>query len=170
MSNWYMLALVGQDRSGIVAAVTRQLFNSGFMLGETSMIRLGGNFTIMMMISGASSDIEIGNEMQAVLNEYKLCMHVDPVTGGLHQHQLPNVIVRVMGADRSGIVADVTGVLAEQGMSILELSSDVAGDSEQPVYIMQIEAYSDKPVDELQKAVADLAVDVTISEFEAVIG
>jgi hypothetical protein len=29
------------------------LFELGLNLGETSMLRLGGNFTIMMMVSGA---------------------------------------------------------------------------------------------------------------------
>lgn len=170
MSDWHMLALVGKDREGIVAAVTQQLFDCGYALGEASMIRLGGSFTIMLMVSGAESDQHIQTDMQAVLAEYGLCMHVDPVSGGLHQHQLPNVVVRVMGADRSGIVADVTGALAEQGMNILELSSDVAGVSDNPVYIMQIEGYSEQPISQLQQAVAGLNVDANVSELEAVIG
>ena len=53
MSDWYMLTLIGQDRPGIVAAVTKGLFEAGCNLGETSMLRLGNNFTIMMMVSGS---------------------------------------------------------------------------------------------------------------------
>jgi len=48
--HWYMLTLVGRDRPGIVARVTRALYAGGCHLGETSMMRLGGNFTIMMMV------------------------------------------------------------------------------------------------------------------------
>ena len=49
--NWYMLTLIGEDKPGIVAAVTQSLYELGLNLGETSMLRLGGNFTIMMMVS-----------------------------------------------------------------------------------------------------------------------
>ena len=48
-----MLTLVGEDQPGIVAAVTEALFAKGMNLGEASMLRLGGNFTVMMMVSGA---------------------------------------------------------------------------------------------------------------------
>ena len=53
---WYMLTLVGKDRPGIVAHVTAALYEGGANLGETSMMRLGGNFTIMLMVSGDSSE------------------------------------------------------------------------------------------------------------------
>ena len=45
-----MLALVGKDRPGIVAEVTHVLYEMKGNLGETSMVRLGGNFTIMLMV------------------------------------------------------------------------------------------------------------------------
>ena len=50
MSHWYMVTLVGKDRPGIVAHVTNALYEEGCNLGETSMLRLGGNFSIMMMV------------------------------------------------------------------------------------------------------------------------
>ena len=53
MTDWNMLTLVGEDRPGIVARVTDALYHSGWNLGEASMMRLGENFTIMMMVSGA---------------------------------------------------------------------------------------------------------------------
>ncbi|CAK0777283.1 hypothetical protein CCP3SC15_5790004 [Gammaproteobacteria bacterium] len=47
MKQWYMLTVVGQDRPGIVALLTASLYEGGCNLGEASMIRLGGNFTII---------------------------------------------------------------------------------------------------------------------------
>ena len=40
-NHWYMLTLIGEDKPGIVAAVTQALFDLGLNLGETSMLRLG---------------------------------------------------------------------------------------------------------------------------------
>ena len=61
MQNWYMLTLVGKDRPGIVAEVSQTLFEAGGNLGEASMARLGGNFTVMLML-------QIENELSYIKN------------------------------------------------------------------------------------------------------
>lgn len=173
MGHWNMLTLVGEDRPGIVAKVTRAIFAVGCSLGEASMIRLGGNFTIMMMVSGDRPPGELEEALRPVAAELGLRFHVDPVDGGLHQHLVPNVQVRVTGADRAGIVAEVTCALAETGFNILELESDVAGAAERPVYIMNIQGYSDETIEALQEAVAGLAkegISVDVSPVETLIG
>ena len=168
MKNWQMLTLVGEDRPGIVARVSDALYRDGWVLGEASMIRLGGSFSIMMMVSGAG-DIE--SILAPVAAELNLHLHVDEISGGLHQHLVPNLQVRVAGADRTGIVAQVTGALAQAGFNILELESDVAGSREHPVYIMNIQGYADATLEELEGAVSGLGdIDVSIAPIETLIG
>jgi glycine cleavage system transcriptional repressor len=175
MNNWYMLTLVGEDHQGIVARVTTALFEKGLSLGETSMIRLGGNFTIMMMVN-SPDDVSVENIDQAlepVVESMDLCMHLDPIEGHLHKHVVPNITVRVNGADQAGIVSSVTTALSEAGFNILDLASDVAGMNDDPVYIMMIEGYSDKSYEELQEAVDKVilpGVDVTVSPVEMMVG
>ena len=173
MNNWHMLTLFGEDRPGIVAGVTKALYERKINLGEASMLRLGGNFTIMLMVSGESSAEELEQELAPVAKEMGLCFHVDQMQGGLHQHIAPNLIVRVSGADRAGIVAQVTGVLAEVGFNILDLESDVAGSEQNPVYIMQIAGVSDLPLEQLEAAVSNLrdeGIEVNISPLETLVG
>ncbi len=168
MSEWQLLTLVGKDRPGIVAAVTQALFDHGFALGEASMMRLGGNFTIMMMIAGAGDAEAL---LAPVADSLDLHLHLYAGGGRLHEHLAPNVQVRVNGADRAGIVAQVTGVLAEQGFNILDLESDVAGTEDRPVYILYIQGYCDKPLESLEAAVSDLgALNVDASAIETLIG
>ncbi|MGQ9660320.1 MAG: glycine cleavage system protein R [Thermochromatium sp.] len=173
LTDWNLLTLVGADRPGIVSRVTRALYECGCTLGEASMIRLGGNFTIMLMVSRARPDTEILDALAPVVQELDLRLHLDPLSGGLHQHLVPNVQVRVTGADRAGIVADVTEILAEQGFNILELDSDVAGRPERPVYIMNIQGYSDRTIEALAAALAPLVargVSVDVSPIDVLIG
>lgn len=168
-----MLTLVGEDRPGIVAGVTQALYRAGCSLGEASMIRLGGSFTIMMMVAGPQTPEGLTEVLAPVVEELGLRLHIDPVSGGLHRHLVPNVQVRVTGADRAGIVAEVTGALAGAGFNILELESDVAGDPERPVYIMSIEGYSEQTIEALQHAVAGLGTEgitIDISSVETLIG
>lgn len=171
--NWHMLTLIGEDRPGIVAAVTQALYERGLNLGETSMLRLGGNFTVMMMVSGADDGDVLRQALAPVAEPWGMCLHVDPIGGGLHRHLLPNLQVTVTGADRAGIVAQVTGVLAAQRCNILDLESDVAGSDARPVYIMQITCVSDAPIEAVDAALAPLrddGVDVRVSPIETYIG
>lgn len=173
MADWSMLTLVGADRPGIVARVTRAIFEAGGSLGEASMIRLGGSFTIMMMVSAPGSGSVLEQAVVPVASELGLRFHMDPVEGGLHRHMVPNVQVRVTGADRSGIVADVTGALADAGFNILELESDVAGDARRPVYIMNIQGYSERTIEELKAALSKLVqegIAVDVASVETLIG
>ncbi len=171
--DWQMLTLVGEDQPGIVAQVTDSLYQGGFNLGETSMIRLGGNFTIMMMVSGPQSGENLMTQLAPVAERLGLRMHLDPIHGVLHQHRVPNFQVRVNGADRAGIVARVTGALAQCGFNILELESDVVGSADRPVYIMTIQGYADTTLEDLQGALAQLKsqeIDVHVSSIETLIG
>lgn len=170
---WFMLTLIGEDKPGIVAAVTKTLYDMGLNLGETSMLRLGGNFTIMMMVSGARDEPQLRGQLEPVVAAQKMRLHVDPIQAHLHEHLVPNIQVTVSGADRAGIVAQVTAVLAEAGLNILDLESDVAGTRDRPVYIMQIAGVADVPVESIERALQGLregGVDVNVGAVETYIG
>jgi len=173
VAQWYMLTLVGEDRAGIVARVTQAIFEAGGCLGEASMMRLGGNFTIMLMVSLEGGEAGLRQALVPVAVDLSLRLHIDAINGALHQHLVPNIQVRVTGADRAGIVAEVTGALARIGFNILELESDVAGDPKRPVYLMNIQGYSDQSLEILQAAVAGLSAGgilVDISAVDTLIG
>jgi glycine cleavage system transcriptional repressor len=174
MSHWYMLTLVGEDRPGIVARVTAALFEGGCNLGEAAMVRLGGNFTIMLMVQFEGEERDLTDLLETVVDSLGLRMHLDLIEGHLHQHLLPDVCVRVFGADRSGIVAQVTGALAEAGLNILDLESDVGGTKEKPVYIMTIEGQANEGINALRSALEVVAdeenIDVEISPIDTMIG
>lgn len=174
MSQWYMLTLVGEDRPAIVARVTAALFEGGCNLGEAAMARLGGNFTIMLMVQFDGKERGLAGLLETVVDSLGLRMHVDRIEGHLHQHLVPDVCARVFGADRSGIVAQVTGALAEAGLNILDLESDVGGTEQKPVYIMTIEGQANEGFDALKSALDVVAkeenIDVEISPIDTLIG
>jgi len=150
--HWYMITLVGKDRPGIVAHVTHALYEEGCHLGETSMIRLGTSFTIMMMAEYAGTAKALQKVLQGEAESLDLHLHVDPVEGGLHHHHPPDVRISIYGADRPGIVALATGALTEAGLDILDLTSDVGGTENAPIYIMHIEGRATEGTVALQSA------------------
>jgi len=170
---WFMLTLVGEDRPGIVAKTTAALFEGGCNLGEASMMRLGGNFAVMLMVQDAGSARSLAALVEPVAESLGLHLHVDPIEGWLHRHLVPDVRVTVFGADRAGIVAQVAGALAEAGLNILDLESDVAGSETDPVYIMHIEGQAREGVPALRSALAALErgdIEVEVEPIDTLIG
>lgn len=173
MNKWYMLILVGKDRPAIVAKVTKALYEGGCNLGEASMARLGGNFTIMLMVQYDGTTHALKDLVAPVAESLGLHLHVDRIEGELHRHLTPDVRISVFGADRAGIVAQVTGALAEAGLNILDLESDVAGTKEQPIYIMHIEGQAREGIEALRSALEAVArggIDVRIEPVDTLFG
>lgn len=172
MDKWYMLTVVGADRPGIVAHVTHALHDGGCNLGEASMMRLGGNFAIMLMVRYAGTAKELDSLVEPVTDSMGLKLHIDRIDAHLHRHVEPDVHITVSGADRAGIVAQATGALAEAGLDILNLDSDVAGTADRPIYVMQIEGCAREGIQSLESAVGIIrrqGIDVTLTPLDTVI-
>ena len=173
MSVWYMLTIVGRDQPGIVAEISNGLFEAGCQLGETSMMRLGGNFTMMLMVHSDRTESDIEQRLQSSLTEFGLRLHIDPIEAHLHEHIIPNMRVSVYGADRPGIVARVTKILQQQGFNILDLESDVAGSDDKPIYIMHIEGYSQSTATNVEQALikeVPSGIDVKVFPIDTLVG
>jgi len=173
MNHWYMLTVIGADRHGIVAHLTQALFDSNCHLGEASMMRLGGNFSIMMMVQTSLTTHQLESLVEPVVDSMGLRAHVDKIEGQLHHHLIPDVRIHVNGADRAGIVSQVVGALTEAGLDITDLETDVAGTEEQPIYIMIIEGHAAEGIEGLRSALAVVAqngIDAHIDEIETMVG
>jgi glycine cleavage system transcriptional repressor len=171
-AHWHMLTVVGADRPGIVAKLTEALFRGGCNLGEASMARLGGNFSVMLMVEGADA-AALEKLVRPVTDALGLRLHLDPIHGELHRHVEPNVQVTVYGADRPGIVAQATAALAAAGFNILDLNTDVGGTTERPIYIMLIDGHAVEGVAAVERAIAPLragGIEVSVTALDTMIG
>ena len=168
-----MLTVVGKDKPGIVASISEALFEAGCNFGEASMSRLGGNFTIMLMVQYAGEIRRLEDIVATVTRRLNLRCHVDAIEGHLHAHREPDVRISVYGPDRTGIVAHITGTLAKAGLDIYDLESDVGGSDEKPVYIMHIEGHALHGIDAIRQALAaDQApgIQTHLEEIDTIIG
>ena len=173
MKNWKMLTLVGQDRPGIVAKITTALYDAGAKLGEASMMRLGGNFTIMLMVKTEHTTTELNSIIEPVATKMQLTAHFQPIVASLHHHEIPDSHISVYGADRPGIVSKTTTCLLEAGFNIMDLESDVAGTEAEPIYIMHIEGIASGGQEALEQAIAKIkqeGVNVELTPIDIMIG
>ena len=152
MADWYMLTLVGRDAPGIVAAVSKALYEGGGHIGEASMTRLGGNFSMMLMVQSEKMLTELEDLINPAVEKWGLMVHLDAIDAELHHHVDPDARISIYGADRPGIVAAATGALAEAGFNILNLETDVGGTEEKPIFIMHIEGTAGQGMEPLKQA------------------
>ena len=154
MERWYMLSLVGKDRPGLVAQVSAALCKAGCNLGDSSMARLGANFTIMVMVQWDGSVEQLETLVQPISQSLSLTPHIDELAGGMEHHVEPDVRISVYAGDRLGIVEDVTTALADAGLNILHLDSNTDQDksSENKTYYLHIEGTVSRGLDPLYAA------------------
>lgn len=173
MSNRYILTLTGKDRPGIVARVTRVLYEAGCNLGEASMMRLGTSFSMMLLVDAVEDAAQLRQSLQAVSDQLGLVLHIDPADSIEHGHLVPDACITVHGADRAGIVAQVTGAAADAGLNIVDLTSDLGGTREAPIYILHIEGVASQGIETLEKALRPLqdeGIRVDVSAIDTLIG
>jgi len=173
MKQWYMLTVVGRDQPGIVSGLSSALYQGGANLGEASMVRLGGNFTIMMMVQAEADETALKHQIESFTRKMNLHTHIDRIEGHLHDHVEPNVRIAVHGADRPGIVAQVTSMLAEAGFNILDLDSDVGGTDAKPIYIMVIDGHAEGGVSAIARVLEPIrlsGIEVKLSPIDTLVG
>ena len=125
MKNWFMLSLVGLDQPRIVARLSAGLCKNGCNLGESSMGRLGNYFTIMLMIEHEGDKESLQNIISSVCAPLSLDSHLVALEDGNQQHCEPDVRISLFAEDRIGIVEDTTVPLANAGLNILHLESNL---------------------------------------------
>jgi len=166
---------VGTDRPGIVAAVSKVLYDAGTNIEDSRMAILGGHFAMMLIVAlPAGSDPDA---LEAALAEsaraLDLVVSVRPVAEAPAEHaEGAPFVVSVYGADRPGIVHRVSSLLAERRINISDLATHVI-EGETPVYVMILEVTLPAGADdaaiagELKALADDLGIDVSMRPMDA---
>jgi glycine cleavage system transcriptional repressor len=138
----FAVAVFGRDRPGIVAAITRVLADSGCNLEDTSMTILRGHFAMMLVVAGpaARTAQELERGLELVAGRLDLQVSVRPVADEvtITGDRGMRYVAAVYGADRPGLVAQVSEALAAREVNIVDLQTRVIGEPD-PVYAMHFE-------------------------------
>lgn len=167
MSEFHPVAVtvVGNDRPGIVAGVTRALFESGCNLQDVTSTILRGHFAMTLIVS-APTDVSAGEleeRLRPVAEELRLVITARDVQEADVEIASATHMVSVYGADQPGIVYRVAEELARSGFNITALTSRVIGSEDQPVYALMLEVIADEELEtRLDHLRAELGMDVSV--------
>lgn len=170
--SYFAIFVLGTDSIGIVSDITKALYEIGANINDSSHTIIGNQFAMLLLISTPTSTTKekIQSGFQEVSQKRGLTIHA---------HQLKHddiyrkpsepgqlCVIHLYGADKPGIVYQVTNLLAKNQVNITDLSTRRFGSDSNPIYIMYLEAEVPNDVDtkelgqELNKIASNLNVEI----------
>jgi glycine cleavage system transcriptional repressor len=121
-----VLTAVGADRPGLVERIAGLIHVSGANLEDSRMAILGGEFALILLLSGPAAAIhDIERHAEGLARELELELWLRPTRGRAAASDYLPYRLRVSGVDRPGIVAQVSSLLAQRRINVAALDSSV---------------------------------------------
>ena len=178
MTNRWIVTALGKDQPGIVAGVTKILYQLGCNLEDSAMTRLEGEFAIMLIFSSPAriNEGQLRKAFAPLERRLRLVVHLKPLskqeTRAPHKQGQPYRIA-VYGADRSGIVFRVSEALARDRINITDVHTHRSAGAAPSLYLLLLEAEIPARVtaasleQRLKKLGKSLGVEVSLHPAEA---
>ncbi|HXV37234.1 MAG TPA: ACT domain-containing protein [Myxococcota bacterium] len=125
MSTFLILTVIGPDRPGLVEALSQALAHHDGSWLESRMTRLAGQFAGIARVSVPESNAAALREALASLEPAGLQVSVarsepEPPTVDARELRL-----EILGSDRPGILRDISEALADRGINVEELRTEI---------------------------------------------
>ncbi len=118
------VTVIGHDRPGIIADVSEALARLALNLSDSTMTLLRGHFAMTLICTGEASASQVEQELAPLTAQGSLLVSVREVTPEVTPVGAGEpYVLSVHGADRLGIVAAVTRVIAEAGGNVTDLTT-----------------------------------------------
>lgn len=167
------ISVLGQDRPGIIAAISRALLDVSCNIENVNQTILQNEFSSIFLVAMPPdlSIAQLTDALHRVAAPMDLQVFVKPMTATESVPQETNsapYVVTTMGPDRKGLVAGITAILADHQVNVTNLQAVFKGGDDPLSNVMIYEI--DVPVEvdvqqlraELGKAATELGLDINI--------
>jgi glycine cleavage system regulatory protein len=120
----FILTVIGEDRPGLVSALSAPINAHGASWQRSQMSRLAGKFAGIVLVSVADERLDALTADLTALEAQGLQVSLER-TDEPEARNAVRLHLELLGADHPGIVAEVSAALAAHGVSIEELTTDV---------------------------------------------
>jgi glycine cleavage system regulatory protein len=120
----FTLTCIGDDRPGLVSALSSTIKAHDASWERSQMARLAGKFAGILLVAVAEERAEALVADLTALKQIGLQVTVEQ-TDTRVEHASLRLTLELLGADHPGIVAEISASLAARGIGIEELTTDV---------------------------------------------
>ena len=128
MNQSLVITAIGEDRPGIVNELTEVLLNTSLNVEDSRMSVLGGEFVVMLLVTGSETSIDsIKQQKDTLANSLNLNLLIKPTTlsnpdgNSSDDHLSYNINVEDM--DNPGIVHKLARYLSQQSINIVNMQT-----------------------------------------------
>jgi phosphoserine phosphatase len=117
----YVISAVGRDRPGLVHSVTQILADLRINIVDVEARSVRGHFTMFLVVDLATSEANYGDllvALEPIRSNFNMGLRVEPYVEGRRKADKRMMIFTLMGRDRPGIVASVSGLFSENSINI----------------------------------------------------
>jgi glycine cleavage system transcriptional repressor len=147
MFDWVVVSVVGSDRPGIVANVSRVLYENHYNIESLSQTVIMGQFAMILIASTqkGKSHERIRSGLSELENRLSLDIHLKQVgpeeMASYRSGEMEPFVITVRGEDRPGLAYGISEILAEWGINITSLDAKVAllGETLEYIQIFQVD-------------------------------
>jgi glycine cleavage system transcriptional repressor len=160
----FILTVVGKDHPGIIAGIASTLFDHECNIHELNQTVLSDEFAMILLLQPTKNidikklDESLKKRCEKLEVTYFFRTAVAMPTTNI-QPAKDRIIITVIGSDKTGIIADVTSVLADININIVELSAKpyLIHEITQYAVVARVEVDDDFDMISLTKALDDCA-------------
>lgn len=127
MRQRYIMTAFGQDRVGIVADLTRIMYDLGCNIEDSNMTRLSDEFAIIFLFtfSESNAEDELASSCERLEQEKGITtfFRAIPPEKAYQSESSPTHVIQMEGIDKCGIVYKTSSYLAQNNINIISLTS-----------------------------------------------
>lgn len=136
-----VITALGSDRPGLVSDFSKTVFDCGCTIDDSRMIVLGGEFALLVQVSGSWNTIaKLESGLKAMEQNLGLALTARRTREKFSGQAALPYAIDVVAMDHPGIVHHLANFLAEQGINIEEMSTNryFAAHTGTPMYCVRI--------------------------------
>lgn len=124
MDNFLVISAVGEDQPGIVNSLSEKILENDCNIIDSRMTVLGGEFAIIIMVSGSWNTIaKLESILPALEKQLKLTITSKQTTSRDQTSKKVPYMVEVVSMDHPGIVNNVADFFSSRNINIEDLST-----------------------------------------------
>ncbi len=178
MKTYFILSAMGKDRPGIVADVSEVIYECGGNVEDSSMSLLRNHFALLLLFSTEREgvDRQLSPALKRLEWEKKLTVFYSPITFEEAypklKEQADRFRITTSGIDHAGIVFRVCQLLADRGISIVDMKTQriLSPESGTPLFEMEMEISVPRTIseqgirDDLHRLANELVIDLVLKK------